>query len=232
MNKIWRFFAFVLSLGFILSCNQSNQGSSVADAKIETLTDSMSYAVGVYLAQQIPPSDLKALNTMLIQQGIADFTKEEAKLDDQQVRLVINKYSQQAMAKAAEENKAKGEAFLSENKAKEGVETTASGLQYKVLTAGKGASPAETDKVKVHYTGRLLNGTVFDSSVQRGTPAEFPVNGVIAGWIEALQMMQPGAKWELYVPGNLAYGERGSPPNIGPNETLIFEVELLEILGK
>jgi FKBP-type peptidyl-prolyl cis-trans isomerase FklB len=107
--------------------------------------------------------------------------------------------------------------------------TTESGLQYKVIEPGSGESPAATDKVKVHYTGKLINGEVFDSSIQRGTPAEFFVNGVIPGWTEALQLMKPGAKWELFIPGDIAYGPRGNPP-IGPNETLLFEVELLEIL--
>lgn len=112
----------------------------------------------------------------------------------------------------------------------EGVQVTESGLQYKVLTAGEGAIPARTDHVRVHYTGRLIDGTVFDSSVQRGQPAEFPVNGVIAGWIEALTLMPVGSKWELYIPYQLAYGERGAGAAIPPFATLVFEVELLEIL--
>lgn len=123
-----------------------------------------------------------------------------------------------------------GKVFLAENVKKEGVQVTESGLQYKVLKAGDGAIPARTDHVRVHYTGRLIDGTVFDSSVQRGQPAEFPVNGVIAGWIEALTLMPVGSKWELYIPYQLAYGERGAGAAIPPFATLVFEVELLEIL--
>ena len=119
--------------------------------------------------------------------------------------------------------------LLAENKTKEGVITTASGLQYKVITEGSGASPTTEDKVKVHYTGKFLNGEVFDSSVQRGEPVEFGVTEVIPGWTEALMLMKPGSKWELFIPANIAYGERGSQA-IGPNETLTFEVELLEVL--
>jgi len=124
----------------------------------------------------------------------------------------------------------KGEEFLKENAKKEGVKTLPSGLQYKVIKEGEGKSPKATDTVSVHYRGTLLDGTEFDSSIKRGEPAEFPVNGVIKGWTEALQLMKQGAKWMLYIPANLAYGARGTPGGpIGPNETLIFEVELLKV---
>lgn len=124
-----------------------------------------------------------------------------------------------------------GEAFLAENKTKEGVTTTESGLQYKVIRAGEGKKPGKTDSVTVHYRGRLINGAVFDSSYERGEPASFPVGGVISGWTEALQLMQEGAKWELYIPAELGYGARGAGGDIGPNEVLIFEVELLKVNG-
>ncbi len=122
-----------------------------------------------------------------------------------------------------------GPAFLAENATREEVTTTDSGLQYEVLVAGDGATPRATDLVTVHYTGRLIDGTVFDSSVQRGQPAEFPVNRLIAGWTEALQLMQVGDKWMLYIPSDLAYGERGAGNDIGPNATLVFEIELLGV---
>ncbi|MFZ2314700.1 MAG: FKBP-type peptidyl-prolyl cis-trans isomerase [Gammaproteobacteria bacterium] len=122
-----------------------------------------------------------------------------------------------------------GEAFLEANKSKPGVVVLPSGLQYKIITEGSGASPKATDVVTVNYAGTLVNGTEFDSSYKRGQPASFPVNGVIAGWVEALQLMKPGATWELYIPAALAYGSTGAPPVIGPNEVLIFKVELLNV---
>jgi len=128
-----------------------------------------------------------------------------------------------------EKNMTEGPKFLEENKAKEGVVILPSGLQYKVITEGTGKSPKATDKVKVHYRGTLINGKEFDSSFKRNQPAEFPVNGVIKGWTEALQLMKEGSKWELYIPSDLAYGARGAGGDIGPNATLIFEVELLEV---
>ena len=134
-----------------------------------------------------------------------------------------------ASKEAAEKNKAEGEKFLAENKTKDGVKTTASGLQYKVLKEGSGASPKETDTVVTNYRGTLIDGTEFDSSYKRNEPASFPVNRVIKGWTEALQLMKPGAKYQLFIPSSLAYGERGAGQLIGPNATLIFEVELLSI---
>jgi len=134
------------------------------------------------------------------------------------------------MAKLGAENKKLGKAFLSANKKKSGIKTLESGLQYKVLKQGKGPTPKATDKVKTHYRGTLIDGTEFDSSYKRGQPATFPVNGVIQGWQEALQKMKVGDKWQLFVPPALGYGERGAGANIGPNATLIFEIELLEIV--
>src|SRR5438874_7723429 len=149
------------------------------------------------------------------------------------------KFQQEMMAKGetknkadAEKNQKAGDAFLAENARKEGVKTTASGLQYKVLKSGSGASPKKTDSVKVHYHGTLIDGKVFDSSVQRGEPVTFQVGGVIPGWVEALQLMPVGSKWKLFIPSKLAYAERGAGRDIGPNSALIFEVELLSIGGK
>src|SRR5207249_3021164 len=157
-------------------------------------------------------------------------------LTEDEVRQVMMTFSKEmtektAMAnkEAGEKNKAEGEKFLSEKKNKPGVKTTASGLQYKVLKEGSGSPPKETDTVVVNYRGTLVDGTEFDSSYKRGEPATFPVNRVIKGWTEALQLMKPGSKYQIFIPANLAYGERGAGGDIGPNATLIFEVELMNV---
>jgi FKBP-type peptidyl-prolyl cis-trans isomerase len=143
---------------------------------------------------------------------------------------MIQKFFEKVSTKEAAKNAEEGKAFLEQNKTKEGVITTASGLQYEILKAGEGPKPTAEQNVKCNYHGTLINGTVFDSSVDRGEPATFNVSQVIPGWTEALQLMPVGSKWKLYIPGELAYGERGAGKNIGPNTTLIFEVELLEIV--
>ena len=142
----------------------------------------------------------------------------------------VQQAGQQAVAKAAENNKKAGAEFLAENAKKEGVKVTASGLQYRVITEGSGRKPAASDKVKVHYTGKLTDGTVFDSSVQRGEPIDFALNQVIAGWTEGVPLMAAGSKYEFFIPSNLADGDRGAGNAIPPGATLIFEVELLEVL--
>ena len=148
----------------------------------------------------------------------------------QEFQKKVQQAGQQAVAKAAENNKKAGAEFLAENAKKEGVKVTASGLQYRVITEGSGNKPAATSKVKVHYTGKLTDGTVFDSSVQRGEPIDFALNQVIAGWTEGVQLMTPGSKYEFFIPSDLAYGDRGAGNAIPPGATLIFEVELLEVL--
>ena len=157
-------------------------------------------------------------------------------MTDADVKKMLNLYRTEAQAaqkkvqaEQGEKNMSEGPKFLEENKSKEGVVVLPSGLQYKVITEGSGKTPKATDKVKVHYKGTLLNGKEFDSSYKRNQPAEFPVNGVIKGWTEALQLMKEGSKWMLYIPSDLAYGARGAGGDIGPNATLIFEVELLEV---
>jgi len=157
---------------------------------------------------------------------------EKSLLEPEEMRKVIENFQQEMQAKADEAKGANiqvGEAFLTENASKEGVQTTESGLQYLVITSGEGAMPAAEDTVDVHYEGSLLNGTVFDSSIKRGEPATFPVGGVIPGWQEALKLMNVGSKWKVFIPSALAYGENGAGGSIGPNETLIFEMELLSI---
>ncbi len=142
--------------------------------------------------------------------------------------LGINMFSM-ANAKSAEENKAEGAAFLAENTKKQGINTTTSGLQYEVLTLGEGGKPSSTDNVTVHYEGKTLDGKIFDSSYKRGTPASFPLNRVIAGWTEGVQLMPEGSKYRFFIPSDLAYGERGAGADIGPNAALIFDVELIAI---
>ncbi|WP_163714160.1 FKBP-type peptidyl-prolyl cis-trans isomerase [Mangrovibacterium lignilyticum] len=212
------------------------QPSGRSTAKLTNATDSTSYALGVLIGDnqkqnidQTPGA--KDLNMDIL---VAAFEKqikgEEPSISSEDARKIVQEYFQGMAAREADENTKKGEEFLAANKEKSGVVTTESGLQYEILTEGTGPKPTADQKVKCHYTGTLLDGKVFDSSVERGEPAEFPVSGVIPGWVEALQLMPVGSKWKLYIPGQLAYGQRGAGADIGPNETLIFEVELLEIV--
>ena len=159
-------------------------------------------------------------------------TKEDPLISDDEANSLISDFFQKANKKLAQKNLEEGNAFLEKNKARDGVVTTASGLQYEIITEGKGPKPTADDQVKVNYTGTLIDGTVFDSSAQHGQPATFGVGQVIPGWTEALELMPVGSKWKVYIPANLAYGERGAGNDIGPNATLIFEVELLEIVKK
>jgi FKBP-type peptidyl-prolyl cis-trans isomerase FklB len=159
-------------------------------------------------------------------------TDDEARATLTQLQAEVRNKQQEKMKVAGELNKKEGTEFLATNKAKEGVVTLPSGLQYRILTAGTGPKPAATDTVSCNYRGTLTNGTEFDSSYKRGQPASFPVNGVIKGWTEALQLMPVGSKWQLFIPSELGYGERGAGADIGPGATLIFEVELLSIQGK
>lgn len=160
-------------------------------------------------------------------------TIDEAKAEIQAYFTELEKKQRAQADELAKQNQAIGEAFLAENGKREGVLTLPSGLQYEVLTRGEGPKPEASDQVEVHYTGKLIDGTVFDSSVDRGMPATFGVTQVIPGWVEALQLMNAGSKWRLYIPSNLAYGPNGAPGSpIGPNATLIFDVELLKVIGK
>jgi FKBP-type peptidyl-prolyl cis-trans isomerase len=172
--------------------------------------------------------DSLSLDAMI--EGIKDVFKNEPLLMQQQeCSSTVQQYIQEATELKSTRARAEGQSFLAENKTKEGVKTTASGLQYKVITSGTGKSPALTDRTTVHYTGKLIDGTVFDSSVTRGTPSTFGLTEVIAGWTEALQLMHEGDKWVLFIPENLAYGERGRGPQILPYSTLLFELELIKV---
>lgn len=219
---------------FALAVLASCQPGSSRNEKLTTAADSASYAIGVLVGdqnkQQLEASGSDELNMDLL---ITSFEKtlkgEETKMTSEDARAFVQTYFQQMAAKKAESNKAEGEAFLVTNKEKEGVTTLESGLQYEVLVEGTGVKPTLEQKVKCHYHGTLIDGKEFDSSLD-GKPATFPVNGVIPGWTEALQLMPVGSKWKLVIPGSLAYGPRGAGQDIGPDATLIFEVELLEIV--
>ncbi|WP_405078467.1 FKBP-type peptidyl-prolyl cis-trans isomerase [Pectobacterium carotovorum] len=193
-----------------------------------------SYGIGLQVGQQLQESGLEGLIPEALLAGLRDALEGNAPaVPVDVVHRALREIHERADAVRRDRQQVlavEGQQFLAENAQKEGVNSTESGLQFRVLTQGEGSIPARQDRVRVHYTGRLIDGTVFDSSVQRGQPAEFPVSGVIPGWIEALTLMPVGSKWELYIPHNLAYGERGAGASIPPFSALIFEVELLEIL--
>jgi len=191
----------------------------------------LSYAIGLSVAGFYKEQGVQNVNANIVARAITDVLKTGKPLmNDQQANSCIINFVQKAKAEKAEPNKKAGEAFLAENKTKPGVVTLPSGLQYIVLKEGTGAKPVATDKVKCHYKGTLIDGTVFDSSIDRGQPIEFAVTGVIPGWTEALQLMAVGSKWKLFIPSNLGYGDQGAGAAIKPGSTLIFEVELLDIV--
>jgi len=200
-------------------------------AALKSAEDSLSYAIGLSVAGFYKEQGVQNVNANIVARAITDVLKTGKPLmNDQQANSCIINFVQKAKAEKAEPNKKAGEAFLAENKTKPGVVTLPSGLQYIVLKEGTGAKPVATDKVKCHYKGTLIDGTVFDSSIDRGQPIEFAVTGVIPGWTEALQLMAVGSKWKLFIPSNLGYGDQGAGAAIKPGSTLIFEVELLDIV--
>jgi FKBP-type peptidyl-prolyl cis-trans isomerase len=212
-------------------------------APLSTRKDKFSYALGMNIGSGLGANLKKQsveVDWNLVAQGMKDaaagsktrLTDEEAKAVLTEVQNEVRKEQQEKTQEAAAKNKTEGDAFLAGNKKKDGIVTLPSGLQYKIMTEGKGPKPAATDTVVCNYRGTLINGTEFDSSYKRGEPATFPVGGVIKGWTEALQLMPVGSKWQLFIPSDLAYGERGAGADIGPNATLIFEVELISIKSK
>lgn len=215
--------AFALGFGSVYAA----EGEAFKDNK-----GKFSYALGMSLGNNLRRSGipLDEIDPNAIMEGVKDgYDLSKARLSENEARDIIMSTQREARTRLAEKNKKDGEKFLEENKKKEGVVTLPSGLQYKVLAEGSGESPKPNDMVTVNYRGTLIDGTEFDSSYKRGQPAKFGVNGVIKGWSEALQLMKPGAKWQLFIPPELAYGERGSGLAIGPNSTLVFDVELLSV---
>ncbi|HET6527435.1 MAG TPA: FKBP-type peptidyl-prolyl cis-trans isomerase [Balneolaceae bacterium] len=231
-------FGFSLIGALLISGCNSNSGSAADDVALESTIDSVSYSLGYQNGKFLRRQGMADVDVEKMIAGLkAGINDVEPPLTNVQMMQVVRSYQMKAQQKAAEmrrqeakENLKEGKAFLAENKEKEGVKVTESGLQYKVLEEGSGVSPDSTDIVRVHYKGTLLDGTVFDSSYERDQPAEFPLNRVIPGWTEGLQLMKEGGKFKFWIPAGLAYGMRapqGSP--IGPNETLIFTVELLAV---
>ena len=224
LNKVVLLF---LVVGMTMSCNVNNKMEKVS---LDNEIDSVSYSLGVSAGSYYLKQGFDTINTEAFYLGFKSAIKKlDLQCSEEESNAILQAFFQKASESKYDDVKKEGEDFLKENAEKEGVVTLPSGLQYKIITEGTGAKPQLTDKVKVHYHGTLINGTVFDSSVDRGEPISFPVNGVIAGWTEALQLMPVGSKWELYIPYDLAYGERGAGQQIGPFSTLIFQVELLDI---
>ncbi len=228
MKLVW---VAIISV-FFMAC----RGNTQEKAQIKSFKDSVSYGIGMNIGRDLKRQSVDIEPDILIQ-GLKDaYAEGKTQLTDEQVQSCMNSLQKVMMEKQEAKNKElgdknlkDGQAFLEANKKKEGVKVTASGLQYRVLKEGTGPKPTATQTVSVHYRGTLIDGTEFDSSIKRGQPAEFPVNGVIKGWTEALQMMPVGSKWELVIPPELAYGSHGAGSSIGPNAVLVFEVELLAI---
>ena len=220
--------ALLLSL---TACDQlqGNKSDTAEPAKPESEEDLFSYGLGMIIGERVLKQYGDVDYDLLLSGMKAQHQGQATEITIEQAAQALNKHMEQQFAAQAEENKARGEAYLAENAKKEGVQVTESGLQYSVITEGDGAKPQETDQVTVHYRGTLIDGTEFDSSYARGEPATFGLNQVIPGWTEGVQLMNVGSKYQFVIPQSLGYGERGAGGAIGPYETLIFEVELIDI---
>ena len=193
--------------------------------------DKFSYGLGMGIGQNLLSMGVQDMNVEDFVKGLKDvLTGAKPEMSHSEAQAVVNDHFRKLAEEAYTQNKASGEAFLAENAKKEGVTVLPSGLQYEVITEGNGKKPSATDRVQCHYEGTLIDGTIFDSSIKRGEPAVFGVNQVIKGWVEALQLMQEGAKWRLYIPYDMAYGEHGAGEMIPPYSALIFDVELIKVL--
>jgi FKBP-type peptidyl-prolyl cis-trans isomerase FklB len=223
---------FLLIVITLISTIKMSAQNTEQDAKLGNELDSFSYAIGYSVASNLVKSGVDTLAYDELVEGFKAFlNREEPKIEESKINDIIQSYLGSLAQKQHGGNMKEGEDFLAANAKKDGVLTTASGLQYKIITAGTGATPVDGDNVTTHYTGKLIDGTIFDSSVQRGEPTSFGVNQVIAGWTEALKLMPAGSKWELYIPHTLAYGDRDMG-NIKPFSCLIFELELISITPK
>jgi len=219
-------------IAMALTAVVTSQAMASDDVNLDSTDAKISYAIGLQVGESLKAEGVP-LDQAALTAAVADvFSGHEARLSQDDVRAALVDFQEQKikqMEQAANVNKAKGVEYLAANQKKDGVTVTDSGLQYKSLASGSGKSPAATDMVTVHYRGSLINGEEFDSSYSRGEPTTFPVNGVIKGWQEVLPMMKEGDKWEVTIPADLAYGERGTGSGIGPNETLVFEIELIAV---
>lgn len=193
--------------------------------------EKISYALGLSIGNNILNTGIQNLNLAKLSKGIQDILEsKQQEISTEEAQELLNSYFEELQQKMTEQQQIAGKAFLAENAKRENVVSLPSGLQYEIMVTGTGAKPGASDSVKCHYHGTLIDGTVFDSSVQRGQPATFGVSQVISGWVEALQLMPVGSKWKLFIPSDLAYGQQGAGQHIGPNTSLIFEVELLDIV--
>ncbi len=220
--------ALILSMGLALSIN------AIADPNLQSTEQKASYALGLDLAKDFKKQGLE-IDPKAFSMGMQDSLTGSVRLSDDEMKKALTEVQKQIIAKQqqarlalAKTNEEEGKKYLAANAKKSGVKTLKSGIQYKVITAGKGNSPSEDDTIFAHYEGKLIDGTVFDSSYKRGTPLKFEMGGVIPGWGEVLKLMKPGDKWEVSIPSKLAYGERGAGNRIGPNKTLIFTIELIQ----
>ena len=224
------FSIFSLCLCVLIACNGQKGHTNV---ELKSKADSVAYAIGSSIGGSMKKDGLDSLNLDILKAGLQTALHgDSAMIDQMQAQMVIQSFLGEKQKQKGDANLAIGKKFLEENKHKPGVKELPDGLQYLVEKDGTGPIPVATDTVTVHYHGTLIDGTVFDSSVERGQPMEYPVNKFVKGWVEALTMMKTGSKWKLYVPADLAYGEHGSGARIPPNSTLIFDLELISIKGK
>ncbi len=220
----------IIAVSFALATTVVCTGLQAQELDLENEQDKLSYGLGVLISESLKQQDYGELNLDLVVRALRENTEGKAQMTPDDAREALQAQQRKVQDEKAAAAKAAGQAFLDENAKKEGVKVTDSGLQYEVISEGDGEKPSLEDTVKVHYVGTLEDGTEFDSSIARGEPTQFPLKGVIPGWTEGLQLMPVGSKFRFVIPSDLAYGDRGAGPQIGPNSTLVFEVELLEII--